>query len=96
VKSAVKFNNSWYKSEEGALAKFRDLKRKYKDKPDSIWYRTDVILERDGCSSRGQNSVLVGFLLLLSGLDGAACSPLCLADVLALLPGWFCVMQQIL
>jgi hypothetical protein len=38
--------------------------------------------------------VLVGFLLLLSGLDGAACSPLCRADVLALLPGWFCVLSH--
>jgi hypothetical protein len=39
-----------------------------------------------------RNSVLVGFVFLLSGLDGAACSPLCRADVLALLPGWFCVL----
>jgi hypothetical protein len=39
--------------------------------------------------------VLVGFVLLLSGLDGAACSPLVCADVLALLPGWFCVLYYI-
>jgi hypothetical protein len=39
-----------------------------------------------------RNSLLVGFVLLMSGLDGAACSPLCCADVLALLHGWFCVL----
>jgi hypothetical protein len=63
AKSAVKFNGSWYDSEEGALAKDRELKKKNKDKPDSIWYQTDLILERSGSLTLGNPHSICKFAL---------------------------------